>query len=519
MHHARARLLGWAAAAFGLIAAAVIGAPRLAHGWSEEDFARRPVVAYPIPVGRDDIIGTLQTYTIRKGDTLLDIGRWFGVSAREISDANHHLDWWTPPVGQTIILPTEHILPAGPRSGIVVDVPELRLYYYPTPVHARSKAKLTRAKYGAAHAKDGAVRAKYNAAHSGYGAAHIVYTFPVGLGRYDWRTPVGKTFRVTAKEHNPPWIVPNDIYEEHLERDGYAEHMIPGGDPDNPEGHWRLDLNLPEYAIHGTNNPWGVGMEVSHGCIRLAPEAIDHLWHMVPVGTTGHIVYQPVKYGWRGAALYVEVHEDLYGMYPGLWRYAISRARQQNLLGYIDTLKLEKAIEEKTGVPTYVMPGVEPPGVPVPAVTASSAALPPPGSAATAPDSDSDTAADSDGSASADSDSDEGAADTGAPSVSAAPSAGTMPSADRTTPPSVSSTPLLPTSVAPAADRAGNAPGFGAGIGEPSESANPIAADTATSALGNAPNGASAPAPSVAVPSDDDTRGWERVPAGALPIE
>jgi L,D-transpeptidase ErfK/SrfK len=294
-----------------------------ALAWKDSDFAHRPLFAYPLPHGKDNIIGSLLTYRVRKGDTLLDIGRWFGLTAPEISDANNHLDWWAPPVGRKIVLPDEHILPDAPRSGIIVNVPELRLYYY---------------------------------------KGHVVYTFPVGLGRYDWRTPVGKTFRVTSKQHNPPWIVPADIYKEHLERDGWADRMIPGGDPDNPEGFWRLNLNLPQYAIHGTNNPWGVGMEVSHGCIRLYPEDIDRLWHLVPVGTKGHIIYEPVKFGWRGGSLYVEVHPDIYNEYPGLWNAVRKMVVEKHLQNYVDYGKLEKAVTDKTGVPTYIMPGPPPPG-------------------------------------------------------------------------------------------------------------------------------------------------------------
>lgn len=474
----------------GIIVVALLVAPRFAHGWSEADFERRSPVAYPIPTGRNDIVGTLQSYTIRKGDTLLDVGRWFGVSATEISDANDHLDWWAPPVGKTILIPTEHILPARPYSGIVVNVPELRLYYYyPTPVHGGHrrirKAKFTHTAYLKGHD-----RARRAVTPKGVHPV-VVYTFPVGLGRYDWRTPIGKTFRVTAKEHNPAWIVPNDIYEEHLERDGYADHMIPGGDPDNPEGHWRLDLNMPEYAIHGTNNPWGVGMEVSHGCIRLDPEAIDRLWHMVPVGMTGRILYQPVKYGWRGNSLYVEVHEDLYGKYPGLWRHAITEAKRQNLVGYIDTIKLEKAVEEKTGVPTYVMPGPEPPGaMPPTSESASSAPLPPPGSAAAAPDIDTGTGAETGASAAAKPSGGAAIAPAATPrtaDASAAENSGTDESANED----------------PAAD---NVP------------ADAPAATVSGGTAANAAGGGNA-AGAAGAPSDDKTRGWHRLPAGALPIE
>ncbi|MGH8324975.1 MAG: L,D-transpeptidase family protein, partial [Steroidobacteraceae bacterium] len=222
-----------------------------ALSWNEAEFAAHQLVAVPIPVGRDALIGSPTSFTITKGDTLLDIGRWYGLSAREISDANSHIDWWAPPPGRDIILPTERILPEGARSGIVMNIPEMRIYYFYPPTVAHRRGKLRRA------------------ALSG-GPARVVYTFPVGLGRFDWKTPVS-VWRVTGKIVNPTWVVPEDIYEEHLERDGEAEHVVPGGEPDNPLGHFKLVLSLPEYAIHGTDVPWGVGMNVSHGCIRLYP--------------------------------------------------------------------------------------------------------------------------------------------------------------------------------------------------------------------------------------------------------
>ncbi len=304
-----------------------------AHTWSDADFARRPLSAYPMPSGRNDIIGSLSTYKIQKGDTLLDVGRWFGVTAKEISDANGHIDWWLPPAGRVVVLPTAHILPAGPHSGIVLNVPEMRLYYYyPPPVRLR--------------------RRKHSKLAPTYNAAHVVYSFPVGLGRFDWKTPLGP-WHITAKVKDPAWVLPQDIYQEHLERDGEAQHVVAPG-PDNPLGQFKLDLSIPEYGIHGTNVPWGVGMTVSHGCVRLYPEDIDRLFHRVPVGTPGKFVYEPIKFGWRGDALYVEVHDDLYGRYPGLWRLAMQVIRQQHLTGKVDLTRLEKAVELKAGIPTYV---------------------------------------------------------------------------------------------------------------------------------------------------------------------
>jgi L,D-transpeptidase ErfK/SrfK len=320
---------------------ALIVSPSIAHSWSEEQFANRPLYAYPLPGPRSDIIGSLTTYKIQKGDTLLDVGRWFGLSAKEVSDANNHLDWWAPPVGKEIILPTEHILPEGPRVGIVLNIPEMRLYYYyppPTPLHRRKKLKTVSLSRR---------------------TASVVYTFPVGVGRFDWKTPVG-AWTVVSKTKDPTWVVPDDIYQEHLERDGEADHVIPGGDPDNPLGHYRLSLSLPEYALHGTNVPWGVGMNVSHGCVRLYPEDIKRLYSKVEVGTPGRFVYQPIKFGWRDESLYVEVHDDLYARYPGLWNYAQHEVQRLGLEDQVDMEKLEKAVELRAGIPTYVMPGPDP---------------------------------------------------------------------------------------------------------------------------------------------------------------
>ncbi len=388
---------------FSLVAAML---PSLARGWNEDEFEHRPLFAYPAPQGRDNIVGNLVEYQLQKGDTLLDVGRWFGLSAKEISDANNHMDWWSPPVGAKVILPDEHILPDTPRVGLVLNIPEMRLYYYypapttgPSPHHSKMKKASASegfkkivdteiieapdepapkaaadpdaapaAKSAAAPEDDSAPAAttiskphkhKHHAEASTGAMGEVVYTFPVGLGRFDWKTPVG-AFRVTAKVKDPTWVLPDDIYKEHLERDGEAEHVVPGGDDDNPLGHYKLDLSIPEYGIHGTNVPWGVGMEVSHGCIRLYPEDIDRLFHKTKVGTPGAIVYQPIKFGWRGDALYVEVHSDLYGKYPGLWSLARDLVQKKDLEDSVDWKKLENAVVAQNGIPTYVMPGPAP---------------------------------------------------------------------------------------------------------------------------------------------------------------
>jgi L,D-transpeptidase ErfK/SrfK len=356
------KAIGWVVVAMLMLAACA--APVLARTWNEAEFANRPLSAYPLPAGRDELIGSLTTYTIQPGDTLLDVGRWFGLSAKEISDANGHMDWWLPSAGREVILPTEHILPDSARTGIILDVPEMRLYYYyPSPAYTRHR------------------RGKLTA--TAFHGTRVVYTFPVGLGRFDWKTPLGP-WRVTAKVKDPTWVLPEDIYQEHLERDGEADRVVPGGTPDNPLGHYKLDLSIPEYGLHGTNVPWGIGMTVSHGCVRLFPEDIERLYSKTPVGTPGAFVYQPVKFGWRGDALYAEVHDDLYGKYPGLWKLAMQEMQRRNLFGKIDLKKLEKAVELKAGIPTYVGFGSALADGPIPETVAE----PPPDTTASSADAD-----------------------------------------------------------------------------------------------------------------------------------
>ena len=324
-----------------LVLSALFPSSSFANNWNEAKFASRSLYAYPLPGMGSDVIGSLKTYTIQPGDTLLDAGRWYGLSAKEVSDANNRLDWWAPPPGKEIVIPAEHILPEGPRVGVVLNIPEMRLYYYyPSPIAIRRRRKLRAISFSRE-------------------TPSVVYTFPVGLGRFDWKTPVG-LWTVVAKTKDPTWVVPDDIYQEHLERDGEADHVIPGGAPDNPLGHYRLSLSLPEYALHGTDVPWGVGMNVSHGCVRLYPEDIERLYSKVRIGTPGRFVYQPVKFGWRGGALYVEVHDDLYAKYPGLWNHTMSEVKRLGLENQVDPGKLEKAVELRAGIPTYVMPGPEP---------------------------------------------------------------------------------------------------------------------------------------------------------------
>jgi L,D-transpeptidase ErfK/SrfK len=228
----------------------------------------------------------------------------------------------------------------------VLNIPEMRLYYYPLPTDLpthKAKIRPTAFKAGARSSENVAGRA----------GAQVVYAFAVGLGRFDWKTPVAD-WRVRGKTKEPTWVVPEDIYEEHLERDGEAEHVVPEEIPTTRLGIIELNSRSRNMRCMGTNVPWGVGMEVSHGCIRLYPEDIQRLFSKVKIGTPGTFVYQPVKFGWRGDALYVEAHDELYGRYPGLYAHALKEVERLGIQNQVDMNKLQSAIQEKTGVPTNV---------------------------------------------------------------------------------------------------------------------------------------------------------------------
>src|SRR5574337_133919 len=195
-----------------------------ADGWTEETFNEKPSVARPFvavasrdPRRAHSVIGASRFYQVQKNDTLLDIARYYDLGYNELAEANPGLDPWIPAPGQLILLPTSWVLPDADYAGIVINIPEMRLYFF---------------RRGA----EGTV---------------IVTTYPVGLGRDDWRTPEGK-FRIRGKTVNPRWVLPESIKAEHR-RDGKpAPDFIAGGAPDNPLGKYRLELTLPLYGIHGT---------------------------------------------------------------------------------------------------------------------------------------------------------------------------------------------------------------------------------------------------------------------------
>jgi len=294
--------------------------------WTEAVFARKPLKSFTLHTGPDGVpketvVGKRSTYKIRDGDTLLDVARYYDLGLNEITEANPGVDAWIPPVGSTIVLPTEWVLPCCTYEGIVVNIPEMRLYYYVRPPGQRDTV--------------------------------VLHTYPVGLGTDDHRTPRGR-FAVRGKTVNPRWNIPASILQEHIRERGDKRTSIAGGDPDNPLGKYRFELTIPRYAIHGTNIPWGIGMLVSHGCSRLYPEDMEQLFPLVPVGTHGEFTYQLAKVGESGGHVYVELHPDIY-KYDHLPERALARVlKQRGLAAKVDDRRLQVAPTQSHGMPFRV---------------------------------------------------------------------------------------------------------------------------------------------------------------------
>ena len=265
-----------------------------------------------------DLVGEYSEVSAIHADTLIDIARRFGLGYEEVVNANPGVDPWLPGEGVVIRLPLRRILPDTPHEGIVVNLPEHRLYYYP-PAKA--------------------------------GESRVVVTYPISVGKMDWSTPIGLT-HIAAKVKDPVWYPPESVRYEHAQRG------------DNPLGLYMMRLAIPggAYLIHGTNKPAGVGMQVTHGCMRLYPEDIEELFKKVAVDTPVRIVNQPHKVGWSDGQLYVEVHPPLEASDRGAYepdRTALARlvaaaVRNKARSVGVEWIRTESAFLEALGIPVPV---------------------------------------------------------------------------------------------------------------------------------------------------------------------
>jgi L,D-transpeptidase ErfK/SrfK len=281
------------------------------------------IATHKFPIAENlNIIGGFAVVSARDGDTLPDIARHFGLGYNDITIANPNIRPWTLAAGARVQLPLRFILPDAPRKGIVLNLANMRLFYYPPK------------------------------------QPDAVFTYPIGIGRDGWNTPLGQT-TIVAKTVKPTWTVPESVRREHAEKGDPLPNVVPPG-PDNPLGEYALQLGFTSYLIHGTNKPYGVGMQVSHGCVRLYPEDIEVLFKKASVGTPVRIVHQPYMMVWDGDMLYLEAHEPLQ-------KWAGQKQQQQKSLlkrlhesadekgATVDWERVGRILQRADGIPTPIL--------------------------------------------------------------------------------------------------------------------------------------------------------------------
>jgi L,D-transpeptidase ErfK/SrfK len=295
---------------------------------------------YELPPEGYDVIGAMSTITARQEDTLVDIARRHGLGYQDIVRANPDVNVWVPGAGTEVVLPTQYVLPSGPRQGVILNLAEYRLYYFPETKE---------------------------------GETAYVMTYPISIGRMDWETPLGRT-QVISKVRNPSWYVPQSVLDEHAADGDPLPRIVPPG-PDNPLGKFAMRLGLPGYLIHGTNRPAGVGMRVTHGCVRMFPEDIEYLFTKVDVKTAVRIMNEPIKMGWDGDQLVMEVHPILdVAAPPAVEDEAVEEGEVKDPLTYVteqfivttgeragqlDWHLAEQIVERSDGIPTPVGEGIK----------------------------------------------------------------------------------------------------------------------------------------------------------------
>ncbi len=266
-----------------------------------------------------NIVGSLQTATAQAGESLADIANRFDLGKQEIIDANPKLNQWTPGVGKTVIIPTQFILPADTREGIIVNLAELRLYLF--------------------HPDE-----------------PLVSTHPIGIGRQGWKTPLGIA-KIIGKRKDPAWRPPQSIKNHYKRKGKILPDVVPPG-PNNPLGQYAMRLSIPGYLIHGTDDPSGIGIRSSSGCIRMFPEDIQSLFYRTPMGTSVKIVHEPFKIGRKDNKVYLEAHDSLKEDYYNtsseqqVLNNAFTDTDMENI--FVNWEEAEAAIDQSDGYPIVI---------------------------------------------------------------------------------------------------------------------------------------------------------------------
>jgi len=296
-----------------------------AFGWLAAGMSASLAATFELPPEGEDVIGEISFVVASEADTLLDIARRHGLGYNEITRANPDVNPWLPREGTYVILPTRYVLPKAPRRGLVLNIPQMRLFYFIEPKG---------------------------------GQPGKVVTHPMGIGREYLGTPYGRT-SITTKRKDPTWYPPESIRKARAEQGTPLPAFVPPG-PSNPLGKFAMNFAMPGYLIHGTNKPWGIGRRVSHGCIRLYPEDIESLFQLVPIGTPVEIVHQPNVAGWRQGQLYLQTfqplseHEQMLDEQTEMMQVVLEKVGEEES---IDWSRAMTVLQKKSGIATPILEG------------------------------------------------------------------------------------------------------------------------------------------------------------------
>lgn len=257
-----------------------------------------------------NIIDKDTSYTVKKGDSLKKIASRFDVTPEELIKANKLRNANILNPGQKLRILTKTIVPKTIDEGLIINLPEYKIYHF---------------EFG-----------------------RLYKTYKIAIGKRSWKTPRGK-FEIANKTLDPTWRVPPGM----ARKLNIKKSSVPPG-PSNPLGKYWIGLSLPHIGIHSTNQPQSIGKAKSHGCMRMKPGEAKTLFNHINVGAPGEIIYEPVKVAQKDGNIFLEVHEDIYNLYPDLYAHTLDLLKQKNINNKVDIEIIQKTVKEKRGSPVRI---------------------------------------------------------------------------------------------------------------------------------------------------------------------
>ena len=266
------------------------------------------------------IIGKDEVYIVKRGDSINKISNLYNIPTEQIIKRNKLGNNKTLKAGQRINVSSKTIIPKRIENGLIINLPEYKIFSFRN------------------------------------GQLHD--TYKITIGKQTWETPRGK-FKIANKSINPTWQIPPGM----TKRLNIKKKYVPPG-PNNPLGKYWMGLSLPHIGIHSTNKPSSIGKAKSHGCMRLKPNDAENLYSYLDIGTYGEIIYEPVKVAYNSGDIYLEVHKDVYNLYPNLYSRAMYLIRENHYENHINSTAVKYAVDSKSGIPVKINQGYNTPSSP-----------------------------------------------------------------------------------------------------------------------------------------------------------